>query len=165
VLQLADGTNIKIRPIRPEDASIEQSFVRELSAQSKYFRFMQGLNELTQQMLVRFTQLDYSRELALIAVLESRDKETELGVARYVMNPDGDSCEFALVVADRWQNRGIGSRLMSALIDAARQRGIERMEGEILVNNNNMLKLTANLGFSLRTSTEDPGIRLARKLL
>jgi acetyltransferase len=164
-LQLADGTNIKIRPIRPEDASIEQSFVRELSPQSKYFRFMQGLNELTQQMLVRFTQLDYSRELALIAVLESHGKETELGVARYMMNPDGDSCEFALVVADRWQNRGIGSHLMSALIDAARQRGIERMEGEILATNNNMLKLTANLGFSLRTSTEDPGISVARKLL
>jgi len=165
VLQLADGTNIKIRPIRPEDASIEQSFVRELSAQSKYFRFMQGLNKLTQQMLVRFTQLDYSRELALIAVLESHDKETELGVARYVMNPDGDSCEFALVVTDRWQNRGIGSRLMSALIDAARQRGIDRMEGEILASNNNMLKLTANLGFSLQTSSEDPGIRVARKQL
>jgi acetyltransferase len=165
VLQLADGTNIKIRPIRPEDASIEQSFVRELSPQSRYFRFMQGLNELTQQMLVRFTQLDYSRELALIAVLESHDKETELGVARYVMNPDGDSCEFALVVADRWQNRGIGSRLMSALIDAARQRGIERMEGEILANNQNMLKLTKNLGFSLHTSTEDAGIMVACKQL
>jgi acetyltransferase len=165
LLQLADGTNIKIRPIRPEDASIEQSFVRELSPQSKYFRFMQGLNELTQQMLVRFTQLDYSRELALIAVLESHAKETELGVARYVMNPDGDSCEFALVVADKWQNRGIGSRLMNALIEAARQHGIERMEGEILANNQNMLKLTKNLGFSLQTSTEDAGIKVACKLL
>jgi acetyltransferase len=116
-------------------------------------------------MLVRFTQLDYSRELALIAVLESHDKETELGVARYVMNPDGDSCEFALVVADRWQNRGIGSRLMNALIEAARERGIERMEGEILANNQNMLKLTKNLGFSLHTSTEDAGIKVACKQL
>lgn len=163
--QLADGTNIKIRPIRPEDASIEQSFVRDLSVQSKYFRFMQGLNELTQQMLVRFTQLDYSRELALIAVLESDDRETELGVARYVMNPDGESCEFALVVADKWQNKGIGSRLMRALFEAARQRGIERMEGEILANNNNMLKLTANIGFSLHTSADDPGITVACKQL
>jgi acetyltransferase len=116
-------------------------------------------------MLVRFTQLDYSRELALIAVLESHDKETELGVARYVMNPDGDSCEFALVVADRWQNRGIGSHLMRALIDAARRHGIERMEGEILANNQNMLKLTRNLGFRLHTSTEDTGIMVACKQL
>jgi acetyltransferase len=164
-IQLADGTNITIRPIRPEDASIEQNFVRELSPQSKYFRFMQGLNELTQQMLVRFTQLDYSRELALIAVLENHDKETELGVARYMMNPDGDSCEFALVVADRWQHKGIGSQLMSALIDAAHQRGIERMEGEILANNQNMLKLTKNLGFSLHTSDEDTGVMVAGKQL
>lgn len=163
--QLADGTNIKIRPIRPEDASIEQSFVRELSPRSKYFRFMQGLNELTQQMLVRFTQLDYSRELALIAVLENQQAETELGVARYVTNPDGESCEFALVVADKWQNRGIGSHLMTALMEAARQRGLERMEGEILTNNDNMLKLTAKLGFSSRTSPDDDGIRLVSKRL
>ena len=163
--QLSDGTNIVIRPIRPEDASIEQSFIRELSPQSKYFRFMQGLNELTQQMLVRFTQLDYSRELALIAVLESQNQETELGVARYVMNPDSESCEFALVVADKWQHKGIGSNLMRALIEAARQRGIKKMEGEILANNNNMLKLTENLGFSLQANSDDPGIRDAMKLL
>jgi acetyltransferase len=163
--QLADGTNIKIRPIRPEDASIEQSFIRELSARSKYFRFMQGINELTQQMLVRFTQLDYSRELALIAVLESPGHETELGVARYVMNPDGESCEFALVVADKWQHKGIGSNLMNALIEAARQRGIKKIEGEILADNYNMLKLTENLGFSLHTNSDDPAIRNAIKLI
>lgn len=163
--QLADGTNIKIRPIRPEDASIEQSFVHELSPQSKYFRFMQGLNELTQQMLVRFTQLDYSRELALIAVLENHGEETELGVARYVMNPDGESCEFALVIADKWQNRGIASHLMSALMEAARQRGVERMEGEILSNNFNMLKLTEKLGFTIHTHPDDPGIKSVMKLL
>ena len=163
--QLADGTNIKIRPIRPEDASIEQSFIRGLSARSKYFRFMQGLNELTQEMLVRFTQLDYNRELALIAIYEEDGKEIELGVSRYVMNPDGDSCEFALVVADKWQNKGIGSRLMNTLMDAAQQRGIRSMESEILANNNNMLKLTEGLGFNIKISLDDSGIRLASKLL
>lgn len=163
--QLADGTNIIIRPIRPEDAAIEQSFVRELSPQSKYFRFMQGMNELTQQMLVRFTQLDYSRELALIAVLEEGNRETELGVARYVMNPDGESCEFALVVADKWQNRGIGSRLMNVLMDAAKQRGLKHMQGEILANNSSMLKLTESLGFGLQASDEDAGIKLADRVL
>ena len=158
--QLANGTNITIRPIRPEDASIEQSFVRRLSSQAKYFRFMRGLNELTQEMLVRFTQLDYHRELALIAVLEQSGEETELGVARYVTNPDGVSCEFALVVADEWQKKGIGSRLMTALMDAAHQRGLKHMEGEILATNHTMLELVERLGFTVYTSPDDPTIKL-----
>ncbi len=164
-LQLADGTDIKIRPIRPEDASIEQTFVRKLSPKSKYFRFMQGINELTQQMLVRFTQLDYNRELALIAVLEDAGAESELGVARYVTNPDGESCEFALVVADEWQQKGIGSHLMNELISAARQRGFKIMDGEILSNNHGMLKLIKSLGFSVQASSDDPAIQVVSKQL
>lgn len=163
--QLEDGTEIKIRPIRPEDASIEQSFVRQLSPESKRFRFMQGMNELTQQMLVRFTQLDYNRELALIAVLERSDGETELGVARYVTNPDGESCEFALVVADKWQHKGIGSHLMNALMDAARLRGLKVMDGEILADNRNMRELVKRLGFTLHSNQDDMGVLAANKLL
>jgi acetyltransferase len=160
-IQLADGTNVTIRPIRPEDAEIEQSFVRRLSPQAKYFRFMQALNELTPEMLVRFTQLDYNRELALIAVQERAEKEQELAVARYVMNPDGKSCEFALVVADEWQHRGIGSHLMTQLMDAAQERGFSSMEGEILGDNSKMLDLVKSLGFQLQNSAEDPGVKLA----
>ncbi len=163
--QLADGTKIKIRPIRPEDASIEQSFVRDLSPESRHFRFMQGMSELTQQMLVRFTQLDYNRELALIAVQEQAEAETELGVARYIMNADGESCEFALVVADQWHQKGIGSRLMTALIDAARQRGLKQMNGDILTENTNMRKLAEKLGFSIRTDPEDLTVLLASREL
>jgi len=159
--QLADGTNITIRPIRPEDAEIEQTFVRKLSPQAKYFRFMQSLNELTPEMLVRFTQLDYNRELALIAVQEKGGGEIELGVARYVMNPDGKSCEFALVVADEWQHRGIGSQLMTHLMDAAQERGFDSMDGEILADNKKMLDLVRSLGFHLQKSEEDAGIMLA----
>ena len=163
--QLADGTDIKIRPIRPEDASIEQGFVRELSTESKHFRFMQGLNELTQQMLVRFTQLDYNRELALIAVQEHAEGETEIGVARYVVNADGESCEFALVVADSWHKKGIGTRLMTALIDAARQRGLKSMDGEILYDNIPMRSLVEKLGFSLQVNHDDMTVLSASKQL
>lgn len=164
-LQLADGTDLTIRPIRPEDASIEDRFVRELSSESKYFRFMNGLNELTQAMLVRFTQLDYDRELALVAVLGKESNETELGVARYVMNADGESCEFALVVADAWQGKGIGSHLMNALITAARTRGFREMNGEIIATNQHMLGLVQDLGFHIRIHPEDPNIVIAiRKL-
>ncbi|HLY97207.1 MAG TPA: acetate--CoA ligase family protein, partial [Sideroxyarcus sp.] len=91
--QLADGTDITIRPIRPEDADIEIRFVHDLSEESKYFRFMNSMQELTENMLVRFTQIDYSREMALVAVTEEQGREVELGVTRYAINPDGDTCE------------------------------------------------------------------------
>jgi len=163
--QLNDGTNITIRPIRPEDADIEQAFVRKLSPQAKYFRFMQSLRELTPQMLVRFTQIDYDREMALIAVTEQDGQEVELAVARYAMNPDGESCEFALVVADQWQKRGLGSRLMSNLMEAAQARGYRKMEGEVLADNTPMLALVRSLGFEVHTSAEDPGVKQVNRLL
>lgn len=164
-LQMADGTELTIRPIRPEDAEIEQQFVRALSPRARYFRFMQSLRELTPEMLIRFTQIDYDRELAFIAVVDERGRETEVGVARYTMNPDGRSCEFALVVADAWQRRGIGSRLMDALVAAARERGFHSMEGEVLADNREMLALARNLGFAVQTSPEDTGIRQVHKEL
>jgi acetyltransferase len=163
--RLADGRRITIRPIRPEDASIEQSFVQDLSAESRRFRFMEALNELNQEMLVRFTQLDYDRELAMIAVYERDGVETELGVARYVTNIDGESCEFALVVADEWHNLGIGTQLMTALIDAARAKGLKIMNGEILADNRNMRNLVQRLGFDISRNPADMGVLLAEKIL
>ena len=149
--QLADGTDITIRPIRPEDADIEKKFVHDLSDESKYFRFMNSMQELTDNMLVRFTQLDYSREMALIAVVEEQGSEIELGVARYAINPDGDSCEFALVIADNMHGKGLGQKLMVALMEAARDKGLNTIEGEVLSNNHNMLKLMTRLGFATQT--------------
>ncbi len=161
--QLADGTDIVIRPIRPEDAGIEQAFVRNLSPQSRYYRFMQSLRELTPEMLVRFTQIDYDRELALIAVTTSPDGGIELAVGRYITNPDGGSCEFALVVADEWQGRGVGTRLMQQLIEAARARGFRSMDGEVLANNAPMIKFVAGLGFEIRSDPNDEHIKLVVK--
>lgn len=156
--QLADGTNLTVRPIRPEDALIVQDFVRALSEEARYFRFMQSLHELTPQMLVRFTQIDYDREMALIAVLEEGGRETEVGVARYTANPDAESCEFALVVTDRWQHRGIGSHLMHSLMDVAKSKGLRTMEGEVIAQNVGMLALIRRLGFNARTNPNDEGI-------
>jgi acetyltransferase len=156
--QLADGTDITIRPIRPEDAELVQSFVRGLSDESKYFRFMNSMQELTETMLVRFTQIDYSREMALIAVTDGRGKEIEVGVARFAINPDGDSCEFALVVADDFHGKGLGQKLMVALMEAAREKGLNSIEGEVLSNNHNMIKLMTRMGFASKTSEDDQSI-------
>ncbi|MFA6063795.1 MAG: bifunctional acetate--CoA ligase family protein/GNAT family N-acetyltransferase [Gallionella sp.] len=163
--QLADGTDITIRPIRPEDAELVQAFVRNLSEQSRFFRFMNSVQELSQSMLVRFTQIDYSREMALIAVTEDHGIEVELGVARYACNPDGESCEFALVIADSMHGKGLGQKLMNALMDAARTKGMKVMEGEVLRNNKDMLHLMERLGFEVNTSIDDDSIKAVRKEL
>lgn len=162
--QLSDGTNITIRPIRPEDAKIEQDFVRNLSPESKYFRFMEHLQELTPAMLVRFTQIDYDREMALISTYKQNGEEIHVGVARYIINPDQETCEFALVVADEWQNKGIGTRLMTVLLEVAKAHGLKTMMGEILSSNKPMLELVKHLGFSL-SDTEDSTIKLVNKTL
>jgi acetyltransferase len=163
--QLADGTDLIIRPIRPEDADIEKQFVHDLSEESKYFRFMNSMQELTETMLVRFTQLDYSREMALVAVTQEQGQEIELGVARYAINPDGETCEFALVVADRMQGKGLGQKLMVALMEAARSMGLSVIEGEVLNNNHSMLKMMTRLGFSIKSSEDDPSIMKVSKAL
>lgn len=163
--QLADGTEVVIRPIRPEDAVLTQEFVHNLSEASRYARFMNSVQELSESMLVRFTQIDYSREMALLAVTDIKDKEVELGVARFAINPDAESCEFALVVADSMHGKGLGNKLMIALMDAARSKGLKSMEGEVLKDNASMLKLMTRLGFSIETSTEDDGIKSVRKVL
>ncbi len=163
--QLADGTEIVMRPIRPEDAEIEMAFVSGLSEQTKYFRFMQALQELTPQMLVRFTQIDYDREMALIAVVREDGAEKEIAVARYIINPDGASCEFAIVVADQWARKGIGSELMGKLIEVARARGLQTMDGEVLANNRPMLDMIRHLGFVILPRKDYPNVVLVSKVL
>ena len=163
--QLADGTDIIIRPIRPEDAELEQAFVHNLSEESRYFRFMNSVQELSESMLVRFTQIDYSREMALIAVTIDHGKEIELGVTRYAINPDGETCEFALVIADSMRSKGLGHKLMVELMDAARAKGLKIIEGEVLNNNTGMLRLMKRLGFSIEANADDESIRRVRKVL
>lgn len=155
-LTLADGTAMTIRPIRPEDAAIEQAFVRNLSHESRYFRFMDTLRELSPRMLSHFTQVDYDRHMALIAVAQDAGKELEIAVARYVMSDDGKSGEFAIVVADRWQRKGVGRLLMRALMDAARSRGLVTLFGEVLASNSNMLRFMHQLGFTSAFDHGDP---------
>lgn len=157
-LTLGGGTVVTIRPIRPEDGEIEQEFVRNLSDESRYFRFRDAVRELSPWMLSHFTRVDYDRHLALIAVTERGGREIQIGVARYVAEGDRRSCEFAIAVADDWQRKGLGSRLMQALIAAARGRGMRELHGEVLASNRRMLAFTARLGFRARPDESDPRV-------
>jgi acetyltransferase len=155
-VKLADGTVLHLRPIRPEDAELERAFVHSLSDESRYFRFFYQLHELTPAMLARFTQVDYDRETALVAVDESGAGRSIVGVARYIIIADGESAEFAVVVADAWQGRGVARLLMTRLVDCARARGLKRLEGAVLRANTRMLKFMADFGSTTRDDPEDP---------
>ena len=164
--QLEDGTDIILRPIRAEDAEMLQDFVvRSMSEESRYYRFMDTLRELSPTMLSRFTQIDYDREMALVATTQEDSGEVLLGVARYMINPDGASCEFATAVADAWHGRGIGHKLMSLLIEVARDKGLKVMEGEVLAGNAGMMDLALGLGFKVRPHEEDTALKRMIKLL
>lgn len=155
-----DGRVVRIRPIRPEDAEIEQRFVRNLSAESRYLRFMDCMRELTPDLLNRLTHVDFSRDMALIAVIDGAQGETEIGVARYAGDPARGTCEFAIVVADEWQGSGLGRCLMQRLIDLARQRGYKTMTGEFLADNRHMHHFVQHFGFRLHGHPQDAGIKL-----
>ncbi|MBP6753897.1 MAG: GNAT family N-acetyltransferase, partial [Alicycliphilus sp.] len=152
---LNDGTEVTIRPMRPEDADMQQEFVRNLSEESRYNRYMSSIKQLSQSVLVRFTQLDFDREMALVMTRMVDGHEEQLGVARYFTDPDNESCEFALVVADNWQGRGIGPIMMHRLFDAAKKQGLTIMRGEVLANNKGMLKLMGKIGFTVSPHPED----------
>ena len=99
----------------------------------------------------------------MIAVTTEQGAEVEIGVTRFAINPDGESCEFALVIADNMSGKVLGQKLMTALMDAARSKGLKVMTGEIL--NDRMIKLASRLGFNIVNSPEDSGIKLVSKLL
>ena len=157
--QPPEGELVTLRPIRPEDAEIEQAFVRSLSPESRRFRFMDTLRELTPAMLVRFTQIDYDREMAFVATIQRDGKEVEVGVCRYITNPDGVTCEYAIVIADDWHRRGLGRRMMAQLIEVARRRGLQAMVGHVMASNRGMLELCQELGFEIAESTDDPMVK------
>ena len=156
---LADGTVLAVRPIRPEDAELERRFVASLSEQTRYYRFFYRLHELTPAMLARFTQVDYDRELALLARPLTRKVRgmAIVGIARYIANVDHESAEFAVVVADAWHGRGIATQLMKVLIASAKKKGLQRLVGTVLRANQTMVQFTRGLGFTVYDDPEEDG--------
>ena len=163
------GDIYTVRPVHPNDAQMLQALVQGLSPESRWFRFVSRFHELPPSMLSRFTLIDYDREMALVAVMLERSVSPEgtvlesehiVGVSRYVTNPDQTSCEFSLVVADEFSGKGIGSRLMESIIDVARDKGLAEIDGLVLANNPDMLKLVRRLGFAVKSFPEDPDFKL-----
>ncbi len=156
---LRDGARVTIRPIRAQDLELERAFVRDMSVESRYFRFLHTLRQLDEPTLIRFTDIDYDLQMALIAVVCENALEVQVGVARYVVGSSGRDCEFAVAVADCWQGKGIAGRLMRQLMNAARDRGLETMEGFVLYGNQGMFALADALGFRTESMTGDASLR------
>ena len=170
---LRDGRRVLLRPIRPDDAERLQRFMGRLSDQSRYFRFISTMRELPQKMLARYTQIDYDREMAIVAVALPGEGGTSsatgadeiVGVARYLLYPDRETSEYALAVADAYQGQGLGSTLMTAINAVGKARGLRRTEGYVLAQNEGMLRLMQRLGFVVDPDPEDPAMRIVWKSL
>lgn len=161
---LADGSRVLLRPIRPEDAQMERDFVASLSRETLYRRFMMPVKQLPDAMIERFTQIDYDRELALVAIREEPTPHI-VGVARIVPTLAEATAEFAIVIADALQRSGLGRQLMARLFDAARERGYRVLEGMVLAENRSMLRFCQQLGFEITVNAQDPAERIVRKTL
>ena len=143
-----------IRPIKPEDAPLLLELFENMSRKSIYHRFFSPLKSLPLSMLVKFTQIDYDREVALVALEQDQDKERLLAVARAIRDPDQQNAEFALAVGDLWHGKGLGTKILQRCIEVAREQGVKALYGRVLSENNEMLALAEKLGFHLSRSRE-----------
>lgn len=149
------GQSVTLRPLRRDDIDIEAAFVSGLSPESRHNRLLGGMIQVTREYVERLTTVDFSRDMALAAVLMLDGREVLIGVARYVLEADGRACEFALVIADAWQGRSIGRRMMEKLIAVARSRGLEEIYGDVLSTNRPMLDFCRKLDFKLGRNPDD----------
>jgi len=151
----ADLGRLLIRPIRPDDAPLLENLFNTLSPQSVYYRFFGYLKRLPHTMLARFTQIDYDREIALVALSNTKDGEIMLGVARVITQINRKHAEFAVLMGDPWQGKGIAAELLKRCLTIAKEHGIEKVWGMVLYENTQMLSLSKKIGFTIKKNPED----------
>lgn len=153
--RLNDGSEVLIRPIRRQDAAAERSFLRSLSPESKRFRFLGEFESPSDAFIEKLTDIDYVNDVALVALANESGKEYIVGVSRYAVDGTRDNCECAVVVADDWQGKGLGTSLMRHLIRIAQDRGLHRMVSMDLADNIEMKELAGYLGFRCHPDPDD----------
>jgi acetyltransferase len=148
-----DGKIVILRSITSKDKRIEKELIDGLSAQSSRYRFFHVIKEATEEMVSKFCDIDYKNEIAIIAEYNSNDKKRNVGVVRLFIDSGLQTGEFAILVADNFQDSGLGTKFMEILIDMGRKRGLKSIYGEVLADNNKMLTLAKEFGFSVGTSS------------
>jgi RimJ/RimL family protein N-acetyltransferase len=156
---LHDGSTVQLRPIRPDDVGRLKAFHGRLSRDSIFFRFFSPLPVLTDARAAYFTTVDYNRRLALVATDGEAEAEEIVGVVRYDRT-GADRAELALIVEDRMQHHGIGSALLAAIVEAARNRGVHTFSADVLSENRRMLRLLQATGLPIRSRRVHEAIQL-----
>jgi acetyltransferase len=146
--KLPDGSEVLLRPIRPEDEPLEQEMADSLSPESMRTRLFSHIRNLDHEWLILFCNIDYDRHMAIVAEITENEKRKIIAAGRLVMEPDFKSGEFAIVVHDRYQHKGLGYKLVGMLIEIGREKGLEEVYGDVLSENEKMLKLARKLGFT-----------------
>lgn len=160
-VRLSNGKEVLIRPITVADKELEWNFVHNLSQEARTYRFFGAQKDLTPQMLDFFTNIDYHKHMALIAVVDNQ----EIAVARFFCDEEMHSCEFAIVVDEKWQHLGLGGELIRSLMEIAKNNQIKEMKGDVIPQNQKMIEFVKELGFEVSPHPEDRHLLLARKKL
>jgi acetyltransferase len=161
---MRDGTPLLLRPIKPEDESLVSDFYGKCSEETIYFRYFRHIKKWSHEMLIRFTQNDYDRELGLMAIGQPPGPEVMLGVSRLVMDAHRETAEFAVIVADQYQGKGLGPKLVEEVIGIAKENQVKHLWGEVLSSNKTMLDLVKRLGFTLIRQMEAQSFRAELQL-
>jgi acetyltransferase len=148
------GRRFHIRPIRPEDEPLILAMLARCSMDDIRLRFFAPMKEISHTFIARLTQIDYDREMALVAT----EGDDIIGAARIVADPDNEVAEYAVMVRSDLKGQGIGYQLMTDILDYARSRGIKRVYGDVLRENRNMLAMAADLGFKIVPDVQDPQV-------
>jgi acetyltransferase len=152
--RLKNKTQVSLRPIKPEDEERFNEFMKSLSVETMRFRFFEIIKEMSHETLTRYCNLDYDREIAIVAELQDSNKPI-IGAVRLIIEPGGKSGEFAVLVGDKWQGFGLGSKLMDLLLEVARDMRVDKIYGYVIASNYKMLNMCEKKGFKIETLDDD----------
>ncbi|HEX7114801.1 MAG TPA: GNAT family protein [Steroidobacter sp.] len=156
-----DGTEILVRPLRPDDRRREIDFIESLSERTRYLRLLTPLRYLPPHLLDQLMDIDYDRRMALVATVGRNDDEKFIGIARYGEAGEPGVAEFGITVTDEWQRRGVATILLRELLKYAAARGWKRMVGLVLPENYRMLALARNAGFTVKYDPDEHLMRVS----
>ena len=148
------GRDVLLRPIRPEDEPLEHEMLTSLSEKTLKERFFQTIKQITHEMHVRLCNIDYEREIAIVAEIKEGDKRSMIGMGRLIMEPDLKKGEFAVIVHDRFQGKGLGFKLVDMVIGIGHEKGLKEIYGYVLSENMRMIHMCRRLGCTIEPLEE-----------